>query len=103
MASRDKFKKDPASTLDYILDWAEWLIDGDFITASSWTIQAIAGDPAPLVEVAAPGGQPSFENLIARIWLDAGTRGNTYTVTNRITTDEGRVDERSIFIEVKNR
>ena len=103
MASRQKFKKDPGSTLDYIVDWAEWLIGGDFIVSSSWSIEAIAGDAAPLVEVAPPGGQPSFEALIARVWLAAGTRANTYTVTNGITTDQGRVDERSIFIEVRNK
>lgn len=103
MASRQKFKKDPASTLDYIIDYAEWLVEGDFIVASGWVIESIAGDPAPLVEVPPPNLQPEFEALLARVWLAAGTRGNTYTCTNSVTTSDGRVDERSIFIEVRNK
>lgn len=102
MASRQKFKKDPASTLDYVIDYAEWLVDGDFVVASSWTVETIVGDPTPLVEVPPPTGN-SFEANLTRVWLAAGTRGVTYTVTNQVTTSDGRVDERSIFIEVRNK
>lgn len=96
--SSQKFKKDPGSTLDYSIDWARWMISGDFITSSSWTIETIGGDVSPLSET-----NNTHTNFRGTVWLTAGTRGNTYTCTNRIVTDQGRTDERSIFITVGNR
>ena len=94
--SRQKFKKDPqAGPIDYNVDWTEWLVEGDFLASSTWTIETIAGDTSPLAEVAPPSGPP-FDAFKATIWVEAGMRGKTYTVTNRITTDRGRSDERSI-------
>lgn len=101
--SRRKFTKDPNARLDYTIDWASWLTNGDFLFSSTWSVEAIAGDAAPLAIVADPGGNPAFDNLTATVWVEGGTRGKTYTVTNAVVTQDGRQDERSIFILIGNK
>lgn len=86
------FLKDPADTLDWSMDWNLFLPTTDAITASVWDV---------------PGGITSVrERFTARsthIWLSGGTVDNTYVLTNRITTSEGRIVERSLAILVVNR
>lgn len=81
------FVKDPEAVLDYVIDWATWL-DGDTIATSEW---------------AAVGGitieQDSHTSTIATVWLSGGVAGGWYTVTNHITTADGREDDRSIQIK----
>ena len=80
---------DPDSVLDYAQDWSAWL-DTDTITASTWT---------------APTGvtvdSDSFTDTISTVWLSGGTVGESYIITNHITTTAGRQDDRSIKIKVK--
>lgn len=85
------FKKDPAAILDYSIDWSLWL-NGDTIATSSWTV------PAGLTKQSDTNNTSS-----TTVWLSGGTLGQTYTVTNRITTANGRTDERSILIKVEDR
>lgn len=85
------FLKDPDATLDYAIDWSDWL-DGDTIADSSWTASdgiTIADDPAP-----------SHTTTVATVWLSGGTLGGMYDVTNRITTAAGRIADRTIVIRV---
>ncbi|HHB12214.1 MAG TPA: hypothetical protein ENK62_03330 [Chromatiales bacterium] len=85
------FLKDPDSTLDYVIDWSSWL-GSDTIASSSWTV------PAGLTMTS-----ESNTTTTATVWLSGGSAGSSYQVTNRITTAAGRVDERSITIEVQER
>ena len=66
------FVKDPDATLDYIIDWSEWL-DTDTISTSTWTV------PTGLTNVS-----DSNTTTTATIWLSGGTAGQRYTVSNRI-------------------
>lgn len=85
--------KDPAAVLDYTIDWTAWLTEGETITASTWTV------PAGLTEQST-----SATPTAATVWLAGGTVGaGRYTVTNEITTSDGRTDERSIQITCLNR
>lgn len=86
-----QFTKDPEATLDYSVDWTKWLA-GDTIQTSEWTV------PAGLTQVSS-----SNTNSKATVWLSGGTAGQSYTVTNHITTAGGRTDERSITIRVQDR
>jgi len=45
----------------------------------------------------------SFLNGKVTAWISGGENGKTYRVSCKITTTEGRIDERSIFIKVKDR
>ena len=85
------FTKDPDAVLDYKVDWSEWLPSGDTITASTW----ISSDPTVLVIDA-----DTFTTTTATVWLSGGEVRRKYTVTNRITTDGGRTDDRSITIRI---
>ncbi|MGQ9573563.1 MAG: phage fiber-tail adaptor protein [Chloroflexota bacterium] len=85
------FTKDPNAVLDYAIDWSRWLAD-DEIASSTWTI------PTGLTQVSA-----SNSTTKATIWLSGGAAGQSYTITNRITTTGGRTDERSFVISVEER
>ena len=88
------YVKDPQAILDYSFDWSPWLPAPDVIIDSLWIAESgITIEP----------GSETFTDTITRLFLSGGTHGNTYDVTNRITTTEGRVDERTIQIKVRNR
>jgi len=86
------FIKDPDAVLDYSVDWSKWLA-GDQIQTSAWTVS----DPG--LEAA----EDSNTGTRATVWLSSGAVGQSYTVTNRITTSGGRTDERSFAIQVQDR
>lgn len=88
------FKKSSTAELDYSFDWTEWLSAGETISTSTWTV------PSDLTNEATTNtGQ------VAVIWLSGGTYGETYTVTNVVTTNSSpaRVDTRSIQIQIDTR
>lgn len=88
--------KDPASRLDYAVDWGAAYLDGQAITASHWTVEP---EEAGGVSVAAHG----FDPLIATATLSGGVAGMTYRVANRVTLSDGQIDERSLTIRVEQR
>lgn len=85
------FIKDPDSTLDYKIDWKLWL-DGDIITQSSWIV------PAGLTLEASV-----FEDLFTTAWLSGGTLNTAYEVVNRISTQSGRIEDRTITIKIRSK
>lgn len=86
-----QFTKDPDATLDYEVDWSDWLGE-DTISSVAWTA------PAGLT-------QESSENTTttATIWLSGGTAGAYYSVVCRVTTVAGRIDDRTIVIRVADK
>lgn len=93
------FIKDPNSVLDYTIQWGqlatlgEYLFDQstDQIATSAWTV------PAGLTE-----DSSTNTSLSTTIWLSGGTAGESYEVTNRITTTGGRTFDQSIRIRCKS-
>lgn len=85
------FTKDPDAVLDYTFDWTQWLA-GDTISNSTWNV------PAGLTSTGSASTATS-----ATVWLSGGTAGLSYEVSNRITTANGRTDDRSIIIKVEQR
>jgi hypothetical protein len=83
--------KDPNAVLDYGWDWATWLA-GDTIVASTWIA------PVGLVVES-----DAFTDTTTSVWLSGGTQGVTYAVSNRITTAAGRIEDRSLAIQVVDR
>ena len=83
--------KDPDAVLDYTVDWEDWL-NGDTIKTSVWALSSGITEDSD-----------SKTTLTATIWLSGGTVGNKYTVINEIVTNGGRTENRSIYIEVKER
>lgn len=86
------FSKDPSAVLDYVFDWSAWLDDTDQIIDAT---------------VTAPDGitidSQSFTASAVTVWLSGGTVGTQYRVVCQITTADGRVDERTTTISVRER
>lgn len=82
--------KPAASTLDYGFDWSDWL-EGKTIIESSWVA------PAGVTVV-----DEDFSDIIARIWLSGGVDGQSYEITNRITTSgtPALIDQRTLKITI---
>lgn len=87
--------KDPDVTLDYGFDWTDYLAAGETITSSAW---AIEGGDVQLLFVNATNAAG-----MTNCFVSGGTKGQVYTLRNRITTDQGRSDERSWTIRVEPR
>jgi len=88
---RAAFVKDPNATVDYELDWSEWL-DSDAVSTSTWSA------PAALTLT----GSNVTDN-VTRIFVAGGSVGTDYLITNRITSSGGRIEDRSILIQVRER
>jgi len=84
------FIKDPSARKDYGFDWGTLWLNGDTISASEWIL---------------PTGITKFDEsnttTDTTIWLTGGTAGTDYLVTNQITTAGGRIEQRSIKIQVR--
>lgn len=89
------FEKRPAEVKDYTVDWSRHLLvngadAGDTISVSAWS-----------AETGIVIDDDSSTTTTATAWLSGGTEGVHYTVTNTVSTAQGRVFERSIVIQVK--
>lgn len=97
--------KDPDAVLDYAWDWAApvspdnpkgpWLRDSETISTFEVTIDP---DDNTLTK-----NTPTKADGVITVWLTGGTVETTYDVACRITTDQGRTDERTIQLTVTNR
>ena len=89
--------KDPGAALDYEIDWgADYLVEGDTLLESGWTVFPEMTDGVR-VESAA------FSPTVARVSVRGGAQGRVYRLTNRVTTINGRSDARSIMLRVEMR
>lgn len=91
--------KDPQATLDYGFKYEEWLDPAvsEVIVTSTWAVDVgltIEASPPPTTII---GGNTTA------VWISGGTAGENYLLTNTITTDVGRIDERSYKIHIVNR
>jgi len=87
-----KVTKDPGATLDYAIDWSQWLGDDDSISSAS-----ASADDGISVDSDDMAGNHHV------IWLSGGQARRIYTVTSRIVTAGGRIDDRSIQVYVVDR
>lgn len=88
---------DPNAKLDYTLDWSRYLytLGEDVISQSEWLIEgtvAISQSPAP-----------SHTDKTTTVWLEGNDAAvdEKITVTNRITTVGGRIEDRSFTLTVQ--
>ena len=84
------FTQCPGSNLDYVIDWSEWLSEGDIIASSEWS----AGEG---LEV----GAMMHSDTQAITWLSGGVADTDYRVTNTITTAQGRVHCQQILVRIR--
>jgi len=91
MGRSSRFNKDPQATLDYQIDWSEWL-GVDTINGSTWSV------PTGLTS-----SSSSYTTTTTTVWLASGTVGTTYSVVNTITTVGGRTEQRTLSITIMQR
>jgi hypothetical protein len=87
----DEYVKAPDAVLDYVFDWTRWLQEGETINDS--TFSATAGITID---------SHTHATTYATVWLSGGAQ-RAYSVSNTITTTQGRTDKRTITIKVKER
>lgn len=80
--------KDPDEVLDYEIDWTARL-GIDTISTSVWTI-------TPGTTLVKNSDNVNPTNTV--IWLSAGTLGQTYQLTNEITTSGGRTMDQTVSL-----
>lgn len=86
------YTKDPAAVLDYAWDWTAWLANEETIVAHTVT-------PAEGITVSSTAEAAG----VVTAWLSGGSVGASYALTCRVTTSQGRTDERTIRITVRER
>ena len=71
------YTKFPGEKLDYIVDWTtkNWLETGETIVTSTWSVETGVTD-----------SDESNTTTTATIFIAGGTLGETYILTNTITT-----------------
>lgn len=85
---------DPNAVLDYPMDWSAWLPEGDTIISVTVT--------APDDITVAPDPEIVAGHIVVA-WLAGGEQGGKYDVKYHIETAQGREDDRSITLVVKER
>lgn len=86
------WEKDPQALLDYSIDWSAWLAEGDSI--ASLTVLQSAG-----IVVPAQG----IRGAVTAVMVGGGDDGTDEEVTLRILTSQGRTDDRTIKLLIRNR
>ena len=91
--------KDPASNIQFGLDFTDYLSSGDTISSASVSISTVSGDASPL---ALPTDAATDVNIsggvLVNIRLEGGTVQNVYTIKVTIVTSQGDTDARSFRI-----
>lgn len=85
------FIKDPNATLDYVIDWTDWL-GSDTIKTVVWTV------PSGLTKVSS-----SNTTKTATVWLSGGVLNTDYAVVATITTNANRIDDRTLRIRISDK
>lgn len=89
----DSFVKDPQAVLDYTWDWTAWCAGVRTIIDAEVTV------PDGLTKV---GGADFTDTIVTQV-IAGGTLGQRYMLTCRITTAGGIIDERSLWITIRDR
>lgn len=89
------YLKDPASRVDYAIDWTGY-VDGQVVAAASWSVA-----PAEAGGIAVE--EHSFDLTRTAATLIGGKAGHVYSVTAQVTLSDGRRDQRSITLRVEER
>ena len=87
--------KDPQAILRHSMDWTAWLQPSEAISGTPTITSSV---PAELVV-----DQPAGLNGVTSWRVSGGLADTNYIVTVRITTNQGRTDDRSVLYKVRDR
>lgn len=85
--------KDPNANVDFTWDWSQWLPVGDTIATA--VVTAVSGGVVI--------GTVSNTTTTVTAWVSGGTNGTMAKVMARVTTAQGRIDDRTLDLDVRNR
>jgi hypothetical protein len=85
------FVKTPVALLDYKFDWSAWLASGETINSAIVTKQG---------NITLDHQTNDTTSVVA--WLAGGDLNSSNIVTCQITTNQGRISERSINVYVQD-
>lgn len=97
------FYKQPAETLDYDIDFAQFLADGDTLLSTG-----NPPVPSPLDVSVSPSGLTlggTFvvdSGLTIKQWVSGGVNGGKYKITITATSNTGRVKQVEFVVRVKD-
>jgi len=89
MANQRNFEKDPDATVDFTVDWTDWL-ESDTLSTGTWVV------PAGITNVSS-----QYTTVKDTVFLSGGTVNNTYAIINRISTAGGKTNDQTIYVLVK--
>lgn len=99
--------KDPDANLPYGIKWADWLLhEGTTIESFEWTVpEGLEKGDEYLEDGVSKGVSPgtTVEDSVTIVWLSGGIDKSKYLCTCRISTPDGKRDERSILVYVNQR
>ena len=91
---------DPNELQAYSVDWSRFLNTGDTISTVAWlvngTLTASYQNTDGLTLV-----QPTNTTTVATVRITGGNVGTKYKISCRITTSDGLIYERSIFLTIR--
>lgn len=87
----NSYIRDPDSVLDFEFDWSGWLAEGETIATHDVTVAGVVLD------------SDSATGAAVTVWISGGTAAVTGSATCRITTTQGRTDDRTIRLITQER
>lgn len=90
------YLKDPASAVDYSVDWGAGYLDAQTVAASGWSVAPVH-DGGIVVAAEALAGRRTAATL------EGGLPGRVYRVANHVTLSDGRTDTRALTIRIEAR
>jgi len=91
-----KFIQEPGEYKRYVLDYSDWLDEGEQITSVTFTVTPSDGVTVPISAIDDTGTLVSF-------FATGGTDGVKYTVEATINTDGGQIKEDQIYFVIRER
>lgn len=90
---RQVIDKDPNASLDYNFDWTTWLSG---VSDSIASFEIIYSGVVEAKAATRSGG-------VVTAWAKGGTVGDLCSITCRITTTAGRIEDRTGYLKIKER
>lgn len=97
MAATDKFvrTKDPDAVKPYLWNWAIYLDEDTLADVEFITYHPSGDDESVTVD------DFSFDDTTATAWLSGGVVNTKDLITCRITTNAGIIDDRTLYLSIK--
>lgn len=95
MAILNTFIKQPADTLDYDIDYEEFLTDGDSMSSATATVSRTSGTGTLAVQAVFTLGTR------VKVWLSGGDDRDVFKVTVTTTTTLGRVKQDELVFKIR--